>query len=228
MPYDPNPSSALTYRNDNLQDWQNALPGQWFIGVVDTHNKNIYIVPVNVFEGRGALNPNVLNNTDQRGMNRFGSGATRYAAGAAAAREKQIDPEDQNTQVPIERQGVVQNFVSFAGGNFIETRPAGRTHHTCVAQNYGANPDDCLGFSLIKLAPTTFAMMKCGSNSLNLHPNYTVNYNFSVATATSHNADFNPAACVTAYQMPDGWVDAVIQFLAGNPYNLTRIAKSND
>lgn len=228
MPHNPNATHVLTYRNDNLQDWQNALPGQWFIGVVDTQNNNIFIVPVKVFEGRGAPNPQVLNNADQRGMNRFGSGATQYAPGAAAARQKQIDPEDQNTQIPIERQGIAQNFVSFTGGNWMEARPVGMTHHTIVAQHYAANPDDCVGFTLIKLAPTTVALMKCGSNSLNASPTATQNFNFSVATATGHRPDFDRASCLTAYQMPDAWANAVIQFLGGNPFNLTNIAKSND
>lgn len=44
----------------------------------------------------------------------------------------------------------------------------GVTHHSGVARNYGADPNDCLGCFIIKLTPGgDFAQMKFASQSLN-------------------------------------------------------------
>jgi hypothetical protein len=84
MPYDPGATSELTLRYDNQRDFENAPLGKWFIGVIDTQQKKVFIVPVNVFEGRGQLDQNTLNNTG-RGLNRYASGTEADRAGTPQA-----------------------------------------------------------------------------------------------------------------------------------------------
>jgi hypothetical protein len=210
MPYNPNPPAPpnFAHQNANLNDWQGAPTGKWFIGVIDTQNVQIYLVPVNPFEGHGALDQRVLDNQHPRAMN-------RYASGVAA---------DQN--------GAAQVFQTLGVNNWLETRPNGITHHTGVATHYGANPDECLGFTLIKLTPGgDFAQLKCSSNSLNTKPGHTINHNFSQATfaplppaGPGQPPPMNPGSA----QMPAAWKDAVVTYLKGAPFNITNIAESND
>ena len=109
MPYNPNPPANpnFEYVAENVDDWRVADKGKWFI-VIDTHRNRIYVVPVNVFEGRGALDPSTLDNTSQRAKTRFASG------------------------VPADRTGAPQGFYTFGGHNWLEGRADG-THHTAVA-----------------------------------------------------------------------------------------------
>ena len=61
---------------DSVTYWQIAKPGQWFIGVCSLDANKIRIVPVNVFDSKdGKIKPATLNNTDERAMNRYASGA---------------------------------------------------------------------------------------------------------------------------------------------------------
>jgi hypothetical protein len=69
MPYRPNPPEPPDFDSvaENVADWVLAPSGKWFIGVIDTDRNQMFVVPVNVFEGRGALDQNTLNNASQRG-----------------------------------------------------------------------------------------------------------------------------------------------------------------
>ncbi|MFK7821710.1 MAG: hypothetical protein AB8G99_23565 [Planctomycetaceae bacterium] len=202
MPYQAEASSVLLHRTDNLKDWKRANPGQWFIGVVNTRTRAVFLVPVNVFEGRGGLNQETINNANMRGINRYASGA------------------------PGERTG--ENLVPFdstrgPGGNWLEGRPNGQTHHTAVALKYGQEPAECLGFTLIKVALEHFAQMKCGSNSLNqTKPDHTINHSFS--RSTRDGTDFSPGSA----QVPPQWIDALLDYFKGGPFDLKHIVKSND
>jgi hypothetical protein len=211
MVFNPNPPNppAFTHLAANLTDWQSADAGKWFIGVIDTHANRIYVVPVNVFEGRGALDPTTLTNTNQRAMNRYASGA----------------PED--------HVGPTLPYQTFGHHNWLEARPVGVTHHTGVARHYGADPNDCLGFSIIKLTPGgDFAQMKFASQSLNGgKPGATFTHNFSQATthplppaAAGQPTPLNPGSA----QVPQAWQQALVTYLTGAPFNVTHIAASND
>lgn len=201
MPYNQNATHVLTHRQDNLDDWNVAESGQWFIGVVDTHARNIYVVPVNVFEDRGGqLNQGTLNNTNSRAINRYASGA------------------------PNERNGVMNpNFTSFGGNNWLQARMVGQTHHSCVAIHYGTTEENCLGFSLIKVDETNFAQLKCGSTSLNTKPGFSINHSFARQTRDD-TTEFRPGSA----QMPVVWTNAILQYFRGPPFNLVNIVKSND
>ena len=199
MPYNPVATNRLIHRQDNLTDWNMAAPGQWFIGVVDTYNQNIFLVPVNVFEGRGSLNQQTLNNINARAINRYASGA------------------------PGESIGVSYPFTSFIGPNWLSGRPVGQTHHTCVALHYSADPNECLGFTLIKVANQSFAQLKCGSVSLNTKPGATLNHSFARATDANSKA-FLPGT----NQMPIYWIHGIMDYFRGPPFNLLNIVKSND
>lgn len=211
MAYDQNATNQLIHRQDNVEDWIVAQPGQWFIGVIDTSNKNIFIVPVNVFEEGGKLNQETLDNTNMRGKNRYASGA----------------PGDRlNEKRTL--------FGSFLGKNWLETKPVGTTHHTQVALHYGADPDDCLGFTLIKTTDG-FGQLKFGSNSLNMKPQHTLSHSFSRATHndqphTTYNDDgtIAPSANTGSCQMPKNWQLELQSYLQGVPFAITYIAASDD
>jgi hypothetical protein len=213
MPFNPNPPNppVFTHLAANLIDWQTADVGKWFIGVVDTHANRVYVVPVNVLEGRGALDIPTLTNTSQQRMNRYASGAAEDKVGPAAP------------------------YQTFGPGhhNWLEARPAGVTHHTGVAQHYGANPNDCLGFSIIKLTPGgDFAQMKFASQSLNNgKPGAGFTHNFSLAT--TRPLPPAPPGMPTpvnagAAQVPQAWQQALVTYFSGPPFNVTHIAASND
>jgi len=140
----------------------------------------------------------MLNNTYPRGINRYASGAHG------------------------ERYGIMQGFLSFVGGNWLSSGPNSITYHSCVALRYHSDPADCLGFSLIKLAPSGFAQIKFSSASLNSKPGAYLNYNFSQATAT------RGAKTLGSPQMPPQWANAVVQYLKGEPFNIVHIAKSGE
>ena len=199
MPYNPVATKQLIHRPDNLRDWMMAAPGQWFIGVVDTYNQNIFLVPVNVFENAGSLNQQILNNIHPRAINRYASGA------------------------PGENSGVSSPFTSFRGANWLSGRPAGQTHHTCVTLHYCADPNECLGFTLIKVANQSFAQLKCGSISLNQKAGATLNHSFSRATQ-ANSREFLPGT----HQMPTAWIDGIMNYFRGPPFYLLNIVKSND
>lgn len=198
MAYDQNSTSSLTFIHENVMDFNNSKPGQWFIGVLDTNNKQVFIVPVNVFEGsNGVLNQQTLSNAGPRVMNRYASGT----------------PED--------REGKQKDFHAFKTGNWLENR-GNLTHHISVATHYGSEPDDCLGFTLIKVAVGGFAQMKCGSNSLNTRPDGEVKHNFSQATHSGGNITSG------SVQMPENWRNSLETFLKGSPYNIINLVTSND
>lgn len=198
MPYNPNPSTSLRHRPEHLADWNRARPGQWFIGVVDTHRLQIYIVPVNVFEGgSGRLNRGTLNNTNIRTINRYASGA------------------------PGEREGIMQDFATLNAGNWLANRQIGETHHTSVAHHYGSDPVHCLGFTLIKLAQH-FGQVKFGSLSLNVKPGCVIHHSFSRATVSGNRHEPGTP------QMPPSWARAVVAYLRGVPFLVQHIAASNE
>jgi len=175
-----------------------ALPGQWFIGIVDTATLQILLAPVNVFEGTaGKLNQDTLNNTNMRAINRYASGA------------------------PGARLGRMQDFATFAGHNWLASRPIGQTHHACTALHYQCDPDDCLGFTLIKLAPG-FAQIKFASASMNTKPGYVVHHSFSRGTVSGHR--YEPGTP----QMPPHWAHALATYLRGAPFHIPHLAMSND
>jgi hypothetical protein len=210
MPYRPNPPEPPDFDSvaENVADWVLAPSGKWFIGVIDTDRNQMFVVPVNVFEGRGALDQNTLNNASQRGMNRYASG------------------------VPADRTNGLQTFHTFSAANWLEARGAGNTHHTEVARHYGCDPQNCLGFTLIKLTPGgDFAQLKCSSNSLNLKPGQQiVRHNFSLATfLRAHPPAGGPVQNPTgSCQMPDVWTKAIVTFFSGYPFGITHMAVSND
>lgn len=218
MTFNPVATNKLTHRSDNLQDWVVADPGQWFIGVIDTDKRNVYVVPVNVFEGRGQLNQETLDNTNQRAVNRYASGPRSSPASGGGKEQRGLS---------------YKSWASFDGpeGNWLEGRQVGLTHHSATAVHYGADPKDCLGFTLIKVSNKHFAQIKCSSNSLNGNkPNYRVLHSFS--RSTSSNLDRGPSGFADispgSAQMPIMWMHALRDYLRGAPFNLIHVVVSND
>ncbi|MBV6751158.1 hypothetical protein KV580_12665 [Pseudomonas chlororaphis] len=182
----------------NVSDYKIALPGQWFIGVISFVPDEIYIVPVNIFEGHNSLKAETLNNTDPRAINRYASGA------------------------PGERFGTMTPFTTYKNGNWLAARPHGQTHHTAAAYKYKLAEEKTYGFSLIKINEN-FAQLKFGSTSLNTKPGAEIHHSFSRATA-ARSSKFHPGSA----QMPLFIQQKLVQILGAPPYNILHIARSND
>ncbi|AQS36616.1 hypothetical protein Sps_01450 [Shewanella psychrophila] len=144
----------MDYVGNSLDDWKSAKPGQWFMGVLDTSEKSVSLVPVNVFDrSMGILNEQTLTNTSQQGMNRYASGS--------------LGERDGNSIMP----------------SFLKYRPAGMTHHLAVVLESGFSKESSLGFTLIKINDD-FAQIKTTSTSLNGDkPDHFINHSFSRATS---------------------------------------------
>lgn len=185
---------------DNLTDYKNAAPGQWFMGVLCTVTNKIRIAPVNPFEGgRGELNESVLNNCNERGMNRYASGT------------------------PGDREGINSDFATYNsyGDNWLIARRPGMTHHVMMVNHYRMERRSCLGFSVIKLSHT-HALLKFTSNSLNAAwEGHERLHSFGRATY-SKTSDFVPGTAL----MPKTWRDKIVQYFKTSPFAILYIAES--
>ncbi|GAL13900.1 hypothetical protein JCM19233_4910 [Vibrio astriarenae] len=171
--YSPDATSQLNYVGKSWYYWKSANLGQWFMGVIDTSQKLVSLVPVNVFDrSMGVLNEQTLMNISQQGMNRYASGAYGEAKGDS------IMPD------------------------FLKNRPVGMTHHLAVALNASFFKESSLGFTLIKINDD-YAQMKTTSTSLNGDkPDFVVNHSFSRATALNV-AHFVPTGAQMPIQWRD-------------------------
>jgi hypothetical protein len=142
MAYDPNATGELLMDGECLDNWVRAAPGQWFIGVLDTNYKKVYILPIEPGEGEGAAT-----NTGDRNRNRYASGALKF------------DPRTGTEWPTVHWRGCAPDWY--------KTAPGATTHHKIMIM-YKCTEEDCLGFTLIKLDKDgKFALMKLTSNSLN-------------------------------------------------------------
>jgi len=67
--FDPTPTPALAFGDPrNHADWTLAWEGQWFIGVLDTQHKRVYVLPIS------PRSQDALANTGDRNRNRYASG----------------------------------------------------------------------------------------------------------------------------------------------------------
>ena len=141
MPYNPNPSLLCIADFSMARDWRSAPPGKWFIGVIDTVNSKVYLVPSNIHDSplltRG--------NNQPRQMNRYASGAPGEAAGKG--------------------DGVA--YETYRRGNWITDVPGTTVHHARVAEHYGLDPTACVAFTLIKIS-LSGAQLKLSSGSFHL------------------------------------------------------------
>jgi hypothetical protein len=141
--YDPNPTVMLTMSLESLSDWMNAWEGQWFIGVLDTNNKAVYILPIDPRSAEATAN------SGTRNRNRYASALAATPDGHA---NDTVPPAPQWASAP-------PDWETRAGGT--------TTHHRCL-NYYHLQEMDCLGFTLIKVSRNgSFAQMKLTSNSLN-------------------------------------------------------------
>lgn len=144
--YDPNPTVMLAMSSENIADWMNAWEGQWFIGVLDTNQKAVHILPIN------PRSADAVANSGDRNRN-------RYASGLAA--KPTAHPKDSAPPAP--------QWVS-APADWEAHAPGATTHHRCL-NYYHLHEQDCLGFTMIKVSRNgAFAQIKLTSNSLNQKP----------------------------------------------------------
>ncbi|PMJ90596.1 hypothetical protein [Vibrio sp. 10N.261.55.A7] len=152
MPYNSDATSNLSIDNESVVDWELGLPGQWYMGVVDTQKKSVKLAPVNIFDLRGSLNQQVLSNTSQQGINRYASGA------------------------PGEREGYS------IMPSYLQNRPPGMTHHVAVMQQAGFDLSSSLGFSLIKINNRFAQMKMTSTSLNGDKPEARYHHSFSRAT----------------------------------------------
>ena len=185
---------------DCITWWKIAKPGQWFIGICDYDCDKIRIVPVNIFDSRdGKLKAATLENTDERGMNRYASGA------------------------PGERQG------DSIMPPFLTNRQNGVTHHAAVMLHFKMQQDNCWGFSLVKysenIAQLKTASNSMNSKPGNVAPKP---YSFSHATrilqrdGTPDNK--RPANAPGSQPMPWDKTNVLVKNLSAGPLRITNIA----
>ena len=148
MAYNPIPSSALTWGDPgNLIDFKAAHPGQWFLGVIDTHRKQVFLLPSDL-EPPGAYE-----------AKRLVSGGRYISMPMPSA------PDDWWHSGPMAGLHCL-GINSLANGvNEIGTL----RQHARVVRVYGSKPEDCLGFGLIKFTES-FGEFRDRSNTLNADP----------------------------------------------------------
>ncbi|MDD7804351.1 MAG: hypothetical protein PUP46_02025 [Endozoicomonas sp. (ex Botrylloides leachii)] len=160
MPYDARATNHLSIDSESVLNWNRALPGQWFMGVVDTCLKIVKIAPVNVFDDRGSLSIQALNNASDRAMNRYASGADGERDGIS------IMPD------------------------YMKHRAVGVTHHTAVCQRAGFSVDSSLGFSIIKINNRFALIKSSSTSLNGDKPGIRINHSFSRMTNANKKGFF--------------------------------------
>ena len=164
MPYDARATSSLSIDSESVLDWNLALTGQWFIGVIDTGLKVVKIAPVNVFDDRGGLTIQTLSNTSSRAMNRYASGANGERDGVS------IQPD------------------------YMTHRVVGVTHHTVVCQRAEFSLDSSLGFSIIKINNRFAQVKSASTSLNGDKPGARINHSFSRMTSANRKGFFPTSA----------------------------------
>lgn len=189
---------------ENVADFNNANPGQWFYGVVDTLNGNTYLVAGDVHD-----EPQNAQQQNARMLNTYASkpeGPFRV-----------IRNGDQRQHVPIGWLSLADQAMCSAAERFngIKSDPTG---HQAVCRLYRLNNDQCLGFRVIKINER-FGSFSDRSNSLNANkPDQRVVQTVSAAGPEIQGVTQlvqSPAgwkASPTA-RMPPQWANAMTTFL---------------
>lgn len=215
MAYDPNPTSSLSCQGDNLRDYIRAKPGQWFVGVLDTCNKKVYILPIDVQGSEGARNNNAA-----RSHNRYASGVLANTPGSETATGGTVNVHQTTAW-------------ESCNANWMATAP-GSTTHEKVQILYGLNQDDLLGFSLIKVSDGTdqsggFATLKCSSNTLNNRVGPSdADCGFPTHSFSRSTHDQRPGFTPGTTQMPSGWSDQLVEYFKHSDFEISNCVKSND
>ena len=98
-----------------------------------------------------------------------------------------------------------------------------RPHHHAICLHYGVRYTECVGFTLIKLAPQHFAQLKVGSFSLHDDlPDRVVGC--SISAQTFNGTAYEPGTP----QMPAVWRTALTKFFRGYPFVLSNIVASEE
>ena len=215
MPYNKVPTSELGHEDLNLQDYKQAKPGQWFIGVLDTHNKKVYILPID------PQTESAKTNTGQRNRNRYASGVT-------------FDTDEDTNKVsgPVINTHKTTPWKS-CKANCLDIT-TGSTTHERIQVKYELDQDNLLGFTLIKIAEHAgkgFGMLKGSSNTMNMRGG--VGWDVGDCGLPSHSfsratADDKPGTVPGTVQMPANWKNALMDYFKGPPYKITHIISSLD
>lgn len=212
MPVTDPAQANLALDPTSSQNYNAAAEGQWFIGVVDTVNGTVYLLPINP---RGT--DTARSNTGQRNHNRYASGS--------------------DGRTP-RWTGCTSNWMSQVAGNTTHTKCIA---HFTIANNTQINVTDCLGFTLIKLTRAgDFGLLKATSTSLNQNEGglttHGPSHSFSRATHSAsaqlardsdnlpYNDDYVPGSTQTGntryasgtWVMGQAWRDKLKQFFAAN------------
>lgn len=159
----------VSYYGSHLNDWKNAHPGQWFMGAYDMVSQTVLLLPAEI-----QWKQSIADNTDQRGVNRYASGARKGADFPPVQWESVKAHGDVPGDLAWQHEG-----------------PAGVTLHAKICLRYKSKPDNCVGFSLIKLdREGVFAQFKGSSKSLNLsHGGVSPDVSFAQKTVWTRNEE---------------------------------------
>lgn len=214
MPYNAVATSQLNCRDDNLRDYHQAKPGQWFVGVLDTHNRAVYMLPIDVQGSRGARS-----NEEERSHNRYASGVLASTPGS----------EDSMGQVVNVHQTTPWESCS---ANWL-TSARGSTTHEKVQITYDLDPANLLGFSLIKIGDGTaesgggFAILKCSSNTMNMRAGPDDD-DCGFPTHSFSRSTHLKVDTTGTTQMPKRWSDALLSYFQNDVFYIRNCIKSND
>jgi hypothetical protein len=215
MPFDPNPTAALAFGNaNNVADWTQAWEGQWFIGVLDTNNKRVYVLPID------PRTPDALTNAGQRNRNRYASG-----------------PESKGLAT-LFWNSCAANWMDVTGGNTTHHKCLNYYHlaegdcmgFTLIKLNREGT------FAQVKLTSNSLNM-KPGDPDLTSRPGHSFSRSTHAhsgalavdARGLPHNDPHVPGTTVFApgtHCMGQGWANALKQFLAAQ--GITNVAVSMD
>lgn len=143
MGFNSTPTDNLTWGDGmNLADFKAASLGQWFLGILDTANAKVYVLPSDV-------------EPDDRYQQQLA-----VNGGTLIGKPKAPVPATGWSSKPLK--GSQDYGINTAPSNL----QGGMRQHVRMAQAYGANVAECLGFAVIKMTQD-LAEFRDRSNSIN-------------------------------------------------------------
>ena len=184
MAYDPTPSKFLAWGDsNNLFDYKSANAGQWFLGVLDTDSKEIFILPSDLEPPDVYIKRAVAQN------------------GKHISRPQPAIPSAGWMSTPIKGMDIHGiNSPEFLGdGVNGQAAQGGLRQHGRVVRAYNRIEDNCLGFAIIKMG-TGFGEFRDRSNSLNSSPH-----------KLGDNPRMSPSG--RSMRMPEPWSNTLKEWL---------------
>jgi len=178
----------------NYNDYILAGPGQWFLGVLDTDAKEVYLVP----SDREPLD-SYVKDASKAGPGHIGIAQAKIPVGGWASFAMQGRPLGY-------RRGINSRPSTDPAA------PGAFRQHLRVVNSYALDPNDCLGFALIKM---TFELGEFldRSNSLNSRPEKHVDIAYTGAGRRLRPIDYRVSPSGRSARMPEDWSKVLKRWL---------------